>query len=308
MKTLCPFCFKKYEVDDEFLNQEISCPNCNQFFQVQQTRVCPACQKSNLHDATFCRQCNAPLPVQLKPATPVPVTPVPVAAATAVQMLKPAAPATPGVPALKPAAPAVKPAGAAAPRPGTGRPPAPRPGGAVPAGKGRFAPPKQKKKLFGGDSEEQSYWTRKIIIWCLSAIVIGAGIWGVIHWVKSTKNDKCRERLMLGAKDPQHPPKFIPDLRCTCPNTASKYVYCMVAAQEGRKLPFAFCMQGHMKARRINVLWTNGIVEEVDIPEGYDKPSEVTKYLLDKENIPEDTPAYHLAIKNAQGFDSQKLE
>jgi hypothetical protein len=67
-------------------------------------------------------------------------------------------------------------------------------------------------------------------------------------------------------------------------------------------------MKGHYKARRINVLWTNGIVESVDIPESCKKPSEVTKYLLDKEGIPQDTPAYNLAIKNAKGFDSQELE
>lgn len=61
MRTICPHCKKEFEVAEDFLNQNVTCTNCNQDFNVQEVKTCARCGTSNPHDALVCRKCHLDL-------------------------------------------------------------------------------------------------------------------------------------------------------------------------------------------------------------------------------------------------------
>ena len=58
MKTICPFCLQKYEVDERFTSTTLSCPNCNKEFTVEPVKKCPVCESENHSNAEMCNKCK----------------------------------------------------------------------------------------------------------------------------------------------------------------------------------------------------------------------------------------------------------
>lgn len=64
MKTVCPHCHQKYEVPDDYLQQEASCQKCNKDFTVEQAKFCSECGKANSAQAFQCHACQHPFQPQ----------------------------------------------------------------------------------------------------------------------------------------------------------------------------------------------------------------------------------------------------
>ena len=64
MKTICPHCYQQYDVEDNFLQQKVTCSVCNQDFTVGKARFCPDCGTINPAHYFKCRQCGKELPAQ----------------------------------------------------------------------------------------------------------------------------------------------------------------------------------------------------------------------------------------------------
>lgn len=71
MKTVCPHCLQKYEVPDDYLQQEATCEKCKKDFIVTLAKFCPACGASNPQQAFKCGKCGDDFPSEVteKPAT-----------------------------------------------------------------------------------------------------------------------------------------------------------------------------------------------------------------------------------------------
>lgn len=61
MKTVCPFCFQVYELDDSSVNQLATCPACHNDFSVIEAKDCPVCRCKNPGNSITCWKCNAKL-------------------------------------------------------------------------------------------------------------------------------------------------------------------------------------------------------------------------------------------------------
>lgn len=58
MKTVCPNCHQKYDVPDDYLQQEVSCEKCQHDFFVTQAKFCSECGAANPQQVFECRKCN----------------------------------------------------------------------------------------------------------------------------------------------------------------------------------------------------------------------------------------------------------
>lgn len=63
MKILCPHCAVKYEVDNQYVGQQINCPDCKNSFEVVNSNLfpCPDCFSLISKRAATCPKCGAPL-------------------------------------------------------------------------------------------------------------------------------------------------------------------------------------------------------------------------------------------------------
>jgi hypothetical protein len=58
MKTVCPKCLQKYEIPDDYLQQEVSCEKCQHDFFVTKAKFCLECGKANPSQAFQCHFCQ----------------------------------------------------------------------------------------------------------------------------------------------------------------------------------------------------------------------------------------------------------
>ena len=63
MKTVCPNCNQEYDVEDNFLQQEVTCQVCNQDFIVHKAKFCADCGAVNPAQAFNCKQCGKDFPL-----------------------------------------------------------------------------------------------------------------------------------------------------------------------------------------------------------------------------------------------------
>jgi hypothetical protein len=82
MKTVCPHCHQKYEVPDDYLQQEVSCEKCQKNFTATKAKFCAECGAANSAQALQCHACQHPFQSQTcteeketKPQRPVPLNP-----------------------------------------------------------------------------------------------------------------------------------------------------------------------------------------------------------------------------------------
>lgn len=64
MKTICPHCYQKYNVEDNFLQQKVICSICKQNFTVEKAKFCADCGTINPMQYIKCRQCGKEFPPQ----------------------------------------------------------------------------------------------------------------------------------------------------------------------------------------------------------------------------------------------------
>ena len=64
MKTVCPHCYQKYNVEDNFLQQKVVCSVCKQNFTVEKAKFCADCGTINPMQYIKCRQCGKEFPPQ----------------------------------------------------------------------------------------------------------------------------------------------------------------------------------------------------------------------------------------------------
>ena len=64
MKTICPHCYQKYNVEDNFLQQKVVCSVCKQNFTVEKAKFCADCGTINPMQYIKCRQCGKMFPPQ----------------------------------------------------------------------------------------------------------------------------------------------------------------------------------------------------------------------------------------------------
>ena len=70
MKTVCTHCHQKYEVPDDYLQQEVSCQKCGQNFTVTQGKTCTKCEATNPAMAFNCWKCDCPFELKIEVASP----------------------------------------------------------------------------------------------------------------------------------------------------------------------------------------------------------------------------------------------
>lgn len=58
MKTVCPNCHQKYDVPEDYLQQEVTCEKCQHDFFVTKAKNCPECGKANPNQAFQCHSCQ----------------------------------------------------------------------------------------------------------------------------------------------------------------------------------------------------------------------------------------------------------
>lgn len=58
MKTVCPNCHQKYDVPEDYLQQEVTCEKCQHDFFVTKAKFCPECGKANPNQAFQCHSCQ----------------------------------------------------------------------------------------------------------------------------------------------------------------------------------------------------------------------------------------------------------
>ena len=59
MKTVCPNCHQKYDVPEEYLQQDVSCEKCQHDFTVTKAKFCLECGTANPAQQFECWKCNA---------------------------------------------------------------------------------------------------------------------------------------------------------------------------------------------------------------------------------------------------------
>lgn len=61
MRTICTHCKQEFEVEQEFLDQNVTCPKCGEDFCVNEIKLCARCGTANPHNAILCRKCHLDL-------------------------------------------------------------------------------------------------------------------------------------------------------------------------------------------------------------------------------------------------------
>ena len=63
MKTKCPHCNGKYDVDHRSIGQQVKCPDCKNLFEIENDNLypCPDCFSLISKRASLCPKCGAPL-------------------------------------------------------------------------------------------------------------------------------------------------------------------------------------------------------------------------------------------------------
>ena len=61
MRTICTHCKQEFEVEQEFIGQSVTCPNCGNDFCVQKIKICAKCGTANPHNAIICCKCHLDL-------------------------------------------------------------------------------------------------------------------------------------------------------------------------------------------------------------------------------------------------------
>lgn len=65
MKTVCPHCHQKYEVPDDYLQQDVTCQKCEKDFTVTKAKFCSECGKANPAQAFQCYACLHPFRLKI---------------------------------------------------------------------------------------------------------------------------------------------------------------------------------------------------------------------------------------------------
>ena len=66
MKTVCPNCHQKYEVPEDYFQQEVSCEKCDHNFFVNKAKFCAECGKANSAQAFQCHACQHPFQLEIR--------------------------------------------------------------------------------------------------------------------------------------------------------------------------------------------------------------------------------------------------
>lgn len=66
MKTVCPHCHQKYEVPDDYLQQDVTCQKCEKDFTVTKAKFCTECGKANSAQAFQCHSCKHPFQLEIR--------------------------------------------------------------------------------------------------------------------------------------------------------------------------------------------------------------------------------------------------
>lgn len=69
MKTVCPNCHQKYEVPEDYFQQEVSCEKCDHNFFVNKAKFCAECGKANSAQAFQCHACQHPFQLEIRTET-----------------------------------------------------------------------------------------------------------------------------------------------------------------------------------------------------------------------------------------------
>ena len=69
MKTVCPHCHQKYDVPDDYLQQDVTCQKCEKDFTVTQAKFCIKCGKANPAQALQCYACQQVFETAVKNAS-----------------------------------------------------------------------------------------------------------------------------------------------------------------------------------------------------------------------------------------------
>lgn len=65
MKTVCPHCHQKYDVPDDYLQQDVTCQKCEKDFTVTKAKFCSECGKANPAQAFQCYACLHPFRLKI---------------------------------------------------------------------------------------------------------------------------------------------------------------------------------------------------------------------------------------------------
>lgn len=74
MKTVCPHCHQKYDVPDDYLQQEVTCEKCEKDFTVTKAKFCTECGAVNSAQSSTCWKCRAN--VSMSTGTPLTESPL----------------------------------------------------------------------------------------------------------------------------------------------------------------------------------------------------------------------------------------
>lgn len=66
MKTVCPNCYQKYEVPEDYIQKEVTCEKCNFGFFVNKAKFCPECGGANPAQSFECWKCHTEFLIPLK--------------------------------------------------------------------------------------------------------------------------------------------------------------------------------------------------------------------------------------------------
>jgi ribosomal protein L40E len=58
MTSICPHCNQKYDISEEYLQEEVVCENCGQNFIVLKAKFCTGCGTVNHTKSVKCRKCE----------------------------------------------------------------------------------------------------------------------------------------------------------------------------------------------------------------------------------------------------------
>ena len=65
MKTVCPHCLQKYDVPDDYLQQDVTCEKCEKDFTVTKAKFCSGCGTPNATQGFTCRKCHEKFPITI---------------------------------------------------------------------------------------------------------------------------------------------------------------------------------------------------------------------------------------------------
>ena len=70
MKTVCPHCHQKYDVPDDYLQQDVTCQKCEKDFTVTKAKFCSECGKANPAQVFQCYSCQRPFLLETGVSSP----------------------------------------------------------------------------------------------------------------------------------------------------------------------------------------------------------------------------------------------